>query len=683
MSKLVQPLDKAMQAEIEIIRQSVGRLLTELPAASGFTPPPTAGQTDRIFNRLLDWLFDDEQQQAFSRNPWALFFLHAACLVDIKPADAGEHPADGSAAERTTEWIEKKWQELGFGDTTRAAIIANICRKMSTPPEDRTTNSTVGHEYYADMTIPTDLIAAGVRLARSLELKRPNTFAEICACLPDDSEAADLMQAFDVEQVGPHPYFAATILVKIRCRDPELHRALKHHECVVLGDLNEFNQRVRPRFLFSEVIYEIEPEGYQPVDLKFNVDTSAALQLFMGHRLYADKRVFLRELIQNAVDACNLRKLADSTHASAISIKFNKDISHITVRDNGIGMNRQWLEKYFLSVGISFYQSDEIKSVNRDPRINISFISQFGIGFLSSFLVAEKIVVRTRKSGWPGLMITITSLKDYFDVRFLDEDLPTGTEVTLHLKPSDFNYSRSMEFVGYLKTNVRFLQIPVDFIDEQGIRRIVGNEPMSYASQYSGIGDFVAPIAFDDSEGYVYLRTNVHDSRVFALDSAIGGVSVFQDGIFVNQDDTLLPEGARQNIVGRINLKGRDKCELSMDRNRIFWAGDRKKQLREQILMALADAANRVLDNLSKPGTPDQTKTSVTNHLSIFFEFSEVNDAVHDRLGGPLQRIVEKRFRNFVRIHFAHTKSAADVPDADGYGEKWQQRILASFAPKN
>jgi hypothetical protein len=50
--------------------------------------------------------------------------------------------------------------------------------------------------------------------------------------------------------------------------------------------------------LVSDVLYEIEPDGYKPIDLKFSVDSSAGLQLFMGNRLYAGKRVFLRELIQ-------------------------------------------------------------------------------------------------------------------------------------------------------------------------------------------------------------------------------------------------------------------------------------------------------------------------------------------------------------------------------------------------
>ena len=313
------------------------------------------------------------------------------------------------------------------------------------------------------------------------------------------------MDAFDVDGVGPHPYLSATIRVKISCRDPELHRALKHHERAVQEQLNDINQRIRPRFLFADLIYEIEPAGYQPVDLKYTVDTSAALHLFMGNRLYADKRVFLRELIQNAVDACSMRKLADKAYVPAISIAFNDDISRITIRDNGIGMDRQWLEKYFLSIGISFYQSDEVKTVNEDPRIDIGFISQFGIGFLSSFLVAEKIVIKTRKGASPGLLITITSLKDYFDVRPLGDDAPAGTEVTLHLKPSRFNYCRRMEFVGYLKTNIRFLQIPVRFTDERGDSTIIGNEPISYAAVQNADSDFVAPVTFDDAEGFIYL----------------------------------------------------------------------------------------------------------------------------------------------------------------------------------
>ena len=331
--------------------------------------------------------------------------------------------------------------------------------------------------------------------------------------------------------------FPGTVRMNIRCRHPEVHRALKRYERAVQRLLHRLNQAVRPRFLYADVICEITAEGYEPVDLRFAVDASAALQLFMGNRLYADKRVFLRELIQNAVDACSLRRLTDDAYVPDVSIAFNDNISVITVRDNGIGMDRQWVEKYFLPIGISFYQSDEIRDSDRQARIDVSFISQFGIGFLSSFLVSDKIVIKTRRAGQPGLRITITSLEDYFDVRMLPPDHPVGTEVTLHLKASKTNLSRSMEYVGYLKSHVRFLKVPVRLLDESGAASVIGDEPMRYDTADTADTDFVASLPFADARGYLLLRAKGHASHIYALESAKGGISVFQDGIFVDPDD--------------------------------------------------------------------------------------------------------------------------------------------------
>ena len=686
MDMLNQPFDDDMKAELETLRQSIRRIAIDAPTLGLPRPTTLVAQADRILQRLANWLLDDEQKQAVCDHPWQAFFLHAAaCLCDIGLMDGSGVSADSSVARRSHDWIQRNWPMLGIKDAERAGIMALICLQMQDVSDLDPAPAGSGPAHFAGTRINTHLIAACVHLARALDLKSPAPFLAILAYQPGDSHApsASWMEAFDVDGVGPHPYLSATIRVKIKCRDPELHRALKRHERAVQERLQDINQRIRPRFLFADLIYEIEPAGYQPVDLRYTVDTSAALQLFMGNRLYADKRVFLRELIQNAVDACSMRKLADTAYVPAISIAFNDDISRITIRDNGIGMDRQWLEKYFLSIGISFYQSDEVKTVNQDPRIDIGFISQFGIGFLSSFLVAEKIVIRTRKGASPGLLITITSLKDYFDVRPLGDDAPAGTEVTLHLKPSRINYCRSIEFAGYLKTNIRFLQIPVRFTDERGDSSILGNEPLSYAVVKNADSDFVAPLTFDDAEGFMYLGVKMHDSRIFALETATGGVSVFQDGIFVTQDDLLLPEGARQHVVGRINLKGRDKCELSMDRNRIFWTGERKKQIRQRIRLALVDIANRLMNALDVQGAPMDTRNSLINHLAIFFDFSEVDDPVHDGLCQPLQQVVDKRFRDFVRVHFPHARSAGKIPEADGYNEQWQQRILASFAPRN
>ena len=341
---------------------------------------------------------------------------------------------------RSCRLIRDSWQDLGIPERAFVGIITRICLQAAAADGGNLTPVESEAAVTDDAVANVPLLAAYFQLCRAIDLKSPAAILQIMSHLPGDTRISpDRLEAyFSVADAGAHPILNGTIRLKIQCTHPEVHRALKHHERSVQQLLEKLNQRVRPRFLYSDVLYEIEPDGYTPIDLKFTVDSSAGLQLFMGNRLYSDKRVFLRELVQNAVDACNYRKLVQNPYYSpAIAIEFNDDISTIKMRDNGIGMTRQWIEKYFLAIGISFYQSTEIRNVNRDPQIDFGFISQFGIGFLTSFQVADKIIIKTRKTSFPGLMITISGLRDYFDVRVLEEDCPVGTEVTLHLKKSE------------------------------------------------------------------------------------------------------------------------------------------------------------------------------------------------------------------------------------------------------
>ena len=276
-------------------------------------------------------------------------------------------------------------------------------------------------------------------------------------------------------------------------------------------------------------------------------------------------------------------------------------------------------------------------------------------------------------------MIAITGLRNYFDVRVLEEDVPIGTEVTLHLKASKIKYCRSMEFAGYLKTNIRFLNIPVSLKDEKGSTLTIGREQLTYDTKKSAETVFVAPLQFQDSEGYLRLGAKNNGTHIYALESASGGVSVFQDGIFVTQVDSLLPEGARQNVVTRINLMGQDKCELSMDRNRIFWSAEQLQRIKKVIRHALVDAANQLVAASQAQDLATNTLESIINHLAIFFEFSDVDDIMYEQLCEPLRRKVAKRFRDFVRISFSQNQRAGGTVEEDGYNETWQREVLQSF----
>ena len=685
-----------LRADLAAIRLAVGKLSGARRPWDPENPIDLVDQGDRMVHCYENWLLDDEQKQMFSLQPQVMFILYASSyLCDIGLTDDEGLPpwAKGfrddrtaalfnqSLATRSCRLICDRWQGLGIPDRTFVDIIDRVCRHALAADKGVFTAAESEGPVIDGAVVNVPLLAACLQLAKALDLNSPTTVLQIFSHMPADSRiSSDRLEAyFSVADAGAHAYLNGTIRLKIRCIHPDVHKALKHHERSVQQLLEELNQGVRPRFLYSDVIYEIEPDGYTPIDLKFTVDSSAGLQLFMGNRLYTDKRVFLRELIQNAVDACNYRKLVDNHYSPVIAIEFNDDVSTIKVRDNGIGMTRQWIEKYFLAIGISFYQSNEIRDHNRNPRIDFGFISQFGIGFLSSFQVADKIIIKTRKASFQGLMVTISSLRDYFDVSVLEEDYPVGTEVTLHLKKSKINYCRRVEYTGYLKTNIRFLKVPVELKDSSGNTITIGREQLAYDTDKSAGTVFIAPLNFPQSEGYVRLGAKKNGRNIHALESADGGVSVFQDGIFVTQVASLLPEGARQYAVTRINLLGQDKCELSIDRNRMFWKTDQLQNIKRVIRHGLVDVANQLMSAVQAQDGSVNTLNSIVNHLAIFFDFNDVDDVMYKRLSEPIRRVVEKRFRDFVRINFAHTPKKNRIAEADDYSESWQQQVLKSL----
>ena len=619
---------------------------------------------DNAFCLLEQLILDDEQQQILGHHSWNIFFLWAA----VHLLEAGVN--------------DENRLSFGIAEKDQAKIINLICTHIRR--EDIQALTLMDRVDYKGTPLNLGLLTSAVSLAVQLDLTHPHTVARLTRDLTEKEQVTveQFTKAITVTSIDTHPFLSGTIRVRLACSHPGVHRVLKHHESRVQRLLHQANGLVSPRYLFSEIIFEIEAQGYTPVDMKFSVDAMAAMKLLTGNRLYSDKRVFLRELVQNAVDACNLRRIFDNAYEPDISIDFHPQYRTITFRGNGIGMDRQWMEKYFLKIGISFYQSGDSKTIHKS-QVDCNFISKFGIGFLSSFLVADHVVIRTRKNGSPGLIITINTLEDYFDVRFASDECPEGTEVCLHLAQENIIFSKSMGYVCYLKTNLRFLTIPITLNDHEGKTTILGSEALAYEQSKKYGRDFVAPLKFRDSRGYLFLKAQQNLNTLYALDYARGGVSIFQDGIFVTQTDTLLPEGARQNIIGRINLTGKERCELSMDRNRIFWTDVQLQDIKHRIRLAIVDLANMLIKDSNAQDPPLTIESSLINHLAIFFNFNEINDEMYDGLAAPIRMIVAKRFRDFIRINFAHTGDKRHVPDADGYGEQWQQDILAAFAKRS
>jgi len=178
--------------------------------------------------------------------------------------------------------------------------------------------------------------------------------------------------------------------------------------------------------------------------LGFQAEVQQLLRL-VAHSLYSHKEVFLRELISNSSDACDKLRFEALTDGALyendpdlkIRVSFDKDARTITVADNGIGMDRQEVIDNIGTIARSGTRQF-MQKLTGDQAKDANLIGQFGVGFYSSFIVADKVTLRTRRAGLGpehGVLWESTGEGEY---TLENIDKPTrGTEVTLHLRDDE------------------------------------------------------------------------------------------------------------------------------------------------------------------------------------------------------------------------------------------------------
>ena len=141
--------------------------------------------------------------------------------------------------------------------------------------------------------------------------------------------------------------------------------------------------------------------------LGFQAEVKQLLQL-MIHSLYSNKEIFLRELISNASDAAdklrfeaiNNDALYGNDHELKIKVAFDKAARTVTISDNGIGMSRDEVISHLGTIAKSGTK-EFFGKLSGDQQKDAALIGQFGVGFYSGFIVADRITVETRRAGLP------------------------------------------------------------------------------------------------------------------------------------------------------------------------------------------------------------------------------------------------------------------------------------------
>jgi len=178
--------------------------------------------------------------------------------------------------------------------------------------------------------------------------------------------------------------------------------------------------------------------------LGFQAEVKQLLRL-MIHSLYSNREIFLRELISNASDACDRLRfeaigtpaLLDGGEELSIRVDYDKDAKTITVSDNGIGMTRDEIVLHLGTIARSGTR-EFFEKLTGDQQKDAQLIGQFGVGFYSAFIVADRVTVISRRAGLPASEAVRWESDGSGEFTVEASERPTrGTDVILHLKADD------------------------------------------------------------------------------------------------------------------------------------------------------------------------------------------------------------------------------------------------------
>ncbi len=211
----------------------------------------------------------------------------------------------------------------------------------------------------------------------------------------------------------------------------------------------------------------------------FQADVSRLLDL-MVHSVYSERDIFLRELVSNGADACEkLRYEAIANPALVgddsnflITVTLDKELRTLTVADNGIGMSQEDLTQALGTIARSGTRAflDRLNTEGKDDAAGKDLIGQFGIGFYSAFMVADRIDVETRKAGSDEAFLWSSDGKGTFSIAplALDKAPARGTRVILHLKEGASEYLEASRVEHILREHSSAITVPIALVEAPG-----------------------------------------------------------------------------------------------------------------------------------------------------------------------------------------------------------------------
>jgi len=372
----------------------------------------------------------------------------------------------------------------------------------------------------------------------------------------------------------------------------------------------------------------VEIVGYLRHDSRFTLDQDRILSLLTGHTLYNDSAVAIREVLQNAIDAVRLQHLAEPMPGGgSIEVLWDNSNKILSVRDSGTGMTLDVVRDYLLNVGRSRYQDKEL----REQFPQFSPISRFGIGILSTFMIADEVEITTvSPDGEKGLRLLFRDVHSRYLIKELDKAIDPvcqqigshGTEVKLHLRAD----AKPLDPRETLRTAIYFPPCNVRYIDHRGACDIgsksaaellvamlaeFGVTALRHSSEAAPPEPYEVRVFSVQGDNYDIAYAckwwNYYNEWTFYWPT-IGGqrgkdlkqsLGTCVEGIFVEPGFVGLQAG---NIFAIVNLFGRNAPKTNVARNALEYEGEGAAVVESAIAELVAHVSREALGMIENHG---------------------------------------------------------------------------------
>jgi len=415
----------------------------------------------------------------------------------------------------------------------------------------------------------------------------------------------------------------------------------------------------------------------------FQTEVKQLLHL-MIHSLYSNKEIFLRELISNGSDACDKLRFEALTDADLygddfdlkIRIEYDKDKHTLSISDNGVGMSRQEVMDNIGTIASSGTRKF-LERLSGDQAKDARMIGQFGVGFYSSFIVADKVTVETRRAGLgkaEGVRWESSGEGEY-TLETIERE-GRGTTVTLHLRKDEEEYLDSWRLRNIVKKYSDHISLPIEMrkLDEKGELseeyETINKASALWARPKSEIKDeeykeFYKHVAHDFDEPMAWLHNHVEGTQSyttlfylpkrapFDLFDRDGrhGIKLYVKRVFIMDDAEQLMPNYLRFVRGIVDS---DDLPLNVSREIL--------QRNRQIDTIRGASVKRILDILAK-----MAKDEPDDYKTFWQEFGRVLKE------GPGEDFANKeKIAKLMRFASTHNDSSEQTVSLDDYISRMQ-----------